>query len=89
MLHGKQVRTTALRGRERLTGCPLEARASATLLCPLCPSRSLPVFNFSPSLSGLVVKIQRPHSHSLGSFPGQGTTPPACQLSPCGGCVLP
>ena len=37
---------------------------------------------------GIVAKIQWSHLHCPDSFPGQGTTPPICQLSDCGVCML-
>ena len=36
----------------------------------------------------LVVKIWGSHHHGPGLFPDQGTTPPICQLSYCGICMM-
>ena len=40
------------------------------------------------STGGLVVKIQCSHHPGPGLFPVWGTTPPICQLSHCGSCIL-
>ena len=41
-----------------------------------------------PSPDGLGVKIPCSHCNGLSLFPSQGMTPPVCQLSYCGSCVL-